>query len=529
MVYMSYFQNLKIFKGESMKLKSTIHSNRIQVLIAIAIAFMLQTHLLGQNADSANSLEDPPEEIKTTDSKGQNLKDNLGNKISFQDISLAVQKHSFTIAALEKESSSAELSRDRTAKHWHPKLYLEGRAYTTNDPALNFFSKLGQRDARQSDFSTKSARTQISNFLDTSNQPYTTLNSQTLNLFAPDTLNYPGSNSYQKGTLGVDLPLYEGGAKANIAGSYDHVSKGKNLEKKSVILSEYSTTAGLYAQLVFLEDYKKSIKNLQTQVQSILNNYQVGARSNPVGYSGLLGLKSLKNRLEGLSLEVNTRETSIHEYLSVVAQDIGKDWNVIQEPLPDFLNQHLPRPNVKEKPSVEGVSLSYQALAMKEYAEGAARSAEVEKSKFLPRAGVFGESNLYSGSRNTASAYNVGFYVQMNLYNAEDIGTYDEAKLKADAAKEKVLDQIRKEGIRKEELLNMEVTLNKQLQLLKESSTLMEDQVSNSKRMFANGSINAMQLSEILSRTADLVVQNGNANREYILVRSELYTLFSNQ
>jgi outer membrane protein TolC len=177
---------------------------------------------------------------------------------------------------------------------------------------------------------------------------------------------------------------------------------------------------------------------------------------------------------------------------------------------------------------LQATTISYQAQAMQEYAESAGRAAEAEKAKFLPRAGVFGESNLYSGSRNTATAYNVGFYVQMSLYNGEDIGSYDEARLKGEAAKEKALDQIRKESAKKKELLAMERALTKQLTLLENSTKLMEEQVTNSRRLFTNGSINAIQMSEILSRSADLLIEKANANREYILVRSQLYTLFSN-
>lgn len=448
--------------------------------------------------------------------------------VSFQDVSLSVQKHSFLIRALDKEAASAKTGKERTARHWHPKVYLEGRAFATNDPAMNFFSILGQREARAADFSTASNRTQVGNILDTNNQPYTNLNSQTLNLFAPDNLNYPGTNVYQRGTVGVDLPLYEGGAKSSIAQSYEHVSRGKNLEKRAVIMSEYSSTAGLYAQLIFLDEYKKKITNLKSQVQGILNRYQVGARTNPVGYSGLLGLKSVKNRLEGLETEAITREIGIRDYINTVAEDLESDWKVQLEPIPNFLNKHLPAPNENQTYGLQASTISLQAQAMQEYAESAGRAAEAEKAKFLPKAGVFGESNLYSGSRNTATAYNVGFYVQMNLYNGEDLGSYEEARLKGDAAREKALDQIRKETAKKKELLSMEKALTKQLQLLLNSTELMEEQVRNSQRLFTNGSINAIQMSEILSRSADLLVEDANANREYILVRSQLYTLYSN-
>lgn len=452
----------------------------------------------------------------------------LTKKVEFKDLSLSVQKHSFIIQALDKEAASAKSGKERTARHWHPKVYLEGRAFATNDPAMNFFSILGQRDARQADFSTASARNQVSNFLDTNNQPYSTLNSQTLNLFAPDNLNYPGTNVYQRGTVGLDLPLYEGGAKSSVAKSYDHVSRGKNLEKKAVIMSEYSSTAGLYAQLIFLDDYQKRIKALKRRVQGILNRYQVGARNNPVGYSGLLGLRSVKNRLEGLENEAETREISIRDYLITVSEDLHEDWEVVLEPIPNFLNKHLPAPNDNQNSPLVATSLSYQAQAMQEYAQSATQAAEAEKAKFLPKVGVFGESNIYSGSRNTATAFNAGFYVQMNLYNGEDLGSYEEARLKGEAAREKALDQIRKENAKKKELIAMEKSLQKQLKLLDESSNLMNQQVANSTRLFTNGSINAIQMSEILSRSADLLIEKANANREYILVRSQIYTLFSN-
>jgi hypothetical protein len=229
-----------------------------------------------------------------------------------------------------------------------------------------------------------------------------------------------------------------------------------------------------------------------------------------------------------MHLEVDTQETSIRSYLSTMTSEFGDNWTIQLEPIDTFLNSHLPKPRSNKDSALEGVTLSYQSLAMQEYAESASLAAEAEKAKFLPKAGVFGESNLYNGSRNTATAYNVGFYVQMNLYNADDIGAYEEAKLKAQAQREKVQDQIRKESAKRKELIGMEKTLEKQLLLLADTSKLMEEQISNAKRMFYNGSINAIQLSEIFSRSTDLVVQDANANREYILIRSELYTLFSN-
>ncbi|WCL49765.1 TolC family protein [Leptospira sp. GIMC2001] len=447
--------------------------------------------------------------------------------IQFADISLSIQKHSFNIMALEKESLAAESGRDRYARHWHPRIYLDARIFNSNDPAVNFFSKLGQRDVRQSDFSTQSSRNQIGNYLDSNNQPYTNLNSNTLNLLAPDTLNYPGANTYQRGTLGLDLPIYEGGSKSNLAESYDLISSAKKFEKKSVILSEYSTNAGLYAQTIVLNDYKQNLEKIISQINGILGSYQIGSRSNPVGYSGLLGLKTLKNRVIALEEEVDSRKKSIIGHINSVSIDLNENWDVQMEPIQQFLDKHLPYNHGTKEKFTEAETISYLARAMQLYAESSSRMSEIEKAKFLPKLGLYGESNLYSGSRNTSSAYNVGFYVQMNLYNGEDLGSYQEAKLKSEANLDRARDQIRSEDAKKKDLRQRIISIQKQIKLIEDSSKFMDEQVINSRKLFANGSINAMQMSEVIARCIDLTLDRANLEKEFVITRAEMYALSS--
>ena len=67
-----------------------------------------------------------------------------------------IKENSHSQKALSLEARSAKLASNKASKHWLPRVYADARNFTTNDPALNFFSTLGQRSATNSDFATKS-------------------------------------------------------------------------------------------------------------------------------------------------------------------------------------------------------------------------------------------------------------------------------------------------------------------------------------------------------------------------------------
>lgn len=137
--------------------------------------------------------------------------------VGFNELWKRIEENSSARKSKYLEWKAGEIAKDRSDKHWLPRVYADLRTFQTNDPTLNFMGKLSQRSATDADFSTASTRTRPGNFLDSNNQPYTTLNADTMNLFAKDTLNYPGSHQYSRGTLGMDLPLYEGGSGKTFA------------------------------------------------------------------------------------------------------------------------------------------------------------------------------------------------------------------------------------------------------------------------------------------------------------------------
>ena len=103
-------------------------------------------------------------------------------------------------AILEKEVNERTLS--RANRHWLPRAYVAGQWFSTNDPTQVFFTNLGQRSVLQSDFN-------------------------------PSDLNNPGRKSFKTATLGLELPLYEGGMKSSQSSMFESLVKASDYEMQS--------------------------------------------------------------------------------------------------------------------------------------------------------------------------------------------------------------------------------------------------------------------------------------------------------
>jgi hypothetical protein len=109
----------------------------------------------------------------------------FAQELSLEDVWESVSAHSKTKESSSHTVMAAEARFDRSAKHWLPRLYFDARTFTTNDPGTALFSKLAQRKVDPNDF-------------------------------IPTRLNHPNAQWYQRATLGLDLPIYEGGYKSAI-------------------------------------------------------------------------------------------------------------------------------------------------------------------------------------------------------------------------------------------------------------------------------------------------------------------------
>ncbi len=426
------------------------------------------------------------------------------------DQSSALQKSKYL------EWKAAEISKDRAEGHWLPKLYTDLRSFQTNDPALNFFSKLGQRSAVDSDFSTASSRLRPSNFLDSNNQPYSTLNPNTLNLLAPDTLNNPGSNQYNRGVLGMDLPLYEGGSGQTLSKLQEKRASGLKWEWESTRERQFAEVAKLYRALQTWNEYSLKLEEFLKKEKKWQSSYQLSNKGNPVGYAGYLSLKSIQNKIQVLQKMVESQKDGIRQQLLSMSPELSLDFKTREVELSNFLDQNLPLPDNSNQ-------LSLSTKAMQKFSEAESLRSQAEGAKVLPRIGLYTEANAYHGSRNMATSYNAGLYLQMNLYNPKDREVKEEAEMLAESFRKKVEDRIQKESAFFTSSLAREKQIKDSWKLLKENTETMDEQIQNTERLFSSGAVTAVQLAESLNRALDQAEALAGTEIEWLINRSELH------
>jgi len=149
----------------------------------------------------------------------------------------------------------------------------------------------------------------------------------------------------------------------------------------------------------------------------------------------------------------------------------------------------------------------------------------MEKARFLPRVGLFANNNLYSGDRDTENSQSFGLYLQWDLFNSDSYGRVGEAGAKALAEQAKLHAFKQEEKIMLSQLQESKVTLEKTLELLDNSDSLLQEQSLNSMKLFRSGMLNALQLAEVINRRVDLVENKLNAQTQYLDVWTRLYQL----
>ena len=405
----------------------------------------------------------------------------------FRGIWEMIRKNSPSQKAAVEEEMAAEIQKNRQGRHWLPRVYADFRGYATNDPGMTLMSNMGERSVRAEDF-------------------------------IPNSLNNPGTSMYRKGTLGIDLPLYEGGAGVEMTRALEKIAEARKLQRKLVHLYEYSTTASVYGRVIVSMKSLQDMKDLEANVSRILANYQGGLRSNPVEYSGILGLMALQNRLKAMIGEKEAQAAALKGYLEKMSGDLlPQGWIPGDDNALAFSESNL-RALVAAGPAGSLNSRAFEALA-----DSARNRAEAEKAVFLPRIGLFSEASLTNGSRDTGDSYTAGFYVRMNLLSPTDYGAMRQAKLQSDAARSRAREARLKESIDLSRLLKMSDTLKKNIVILKESDSLMDEQIRNSLNLYARGSIRSFQIADIFARKADLLSSLAGAQEEYINALAGIY------
>jgi hypothetical protein len=387
----------------------------------------------------------------------------------FEAIWSAIESRSPGIKSEAIEKEAAELQLSRAKGHWAPRLLLNAGVVSTNDPATSLFSTLGSRSLQATDLN-------------------------------PSLMNSPERQIFKNGNIVLDWALYEGGSR-------EYSVKGASLLSESQAISVsarrnelYAELARDYGKLLALNAERADLLGLKEKLSRLVDRYRVGSRDNPVGYSGLLGMRSLIHRLEGILAENSAGSESLLESIRIRSgiESIQVSSITGNDPV-DFMKGRLQR-NLGNHSSS-----SLRVMEMRLRSTAQSEFSMAERSRWLPRVGLFARGNLLSGPRDTGTSTDLGAYLQWTLFDASNVGAYREASLRSSASMKRSEELAEKSLIVQRGLQTSLPMLEGNLKRARASLEITAEQVAVTESLFKNGSVNALQFAEVLSRRADVI------------------------
>lgn len=407
-------------------------------------------------------------------------------ELSFDELWRQVQTNSQSLQAAQHEVHAGQLAVERAARHWLPRLTLTGQWFRTDDPTQIFFQNLGQRAIQQADF-------------------------------APAQLNRPPSQDFRFSSLNLDFPLYEGGLKSAQLSLFTAMRAAAQLDAEARRSEDYVNLATRFGELLVAQDASAQLDELSAALRKVIASYQVGAKANPVGHSGLLGLRGVGLRIEALHLRARHHQKTAQDWMREKAT-LPSDWRPrLQGGLNGFLLEHLNESSPRESSS----RLAAQRLRAQTLQE----LEKMESARLKPRLGLFAQGQHYEGARDTATATALGVYLAWDLFNPDSLGRAAEVRARRAAADAQLLAHGQDERLAVDKLLDARRTLQSGLRILEDSQALLEEQSRVAFRLFSAGLVSALQLAEVINRRVDLIEKRGETQLQFLEINGQLYLL----
>lgn len=388
-------------------------------------------------------------------------------QISLKQVITEILQNSKVKKANEYRVKAATAEANRAANHWLPNLYLDNSIYQTNDAAKILMGNLGQKSVTQNDF-------------------------------APDTINTTTTKRYSRVALGINLPLFQGGAGVAYAKAAKHLELAKKYVLSQTELAEYSKVAITYISIVSLEQQKKKLQLLKTKVDHFVKQYAIGEKGNPLGYSGLLGLQVLQHKITALLVDNDSKAKLLYTLLAQFGFTREKNWQVEHFSVSDYINKYL-NYEVSNKNSFTINAKEEKVTAVK-YQE------KINKAKFLPTIKAFAENSIFTGARASKTGYTVGLNISWNLFDFSTYNTQTIVKNNYKSAKYAWLNQQQQENTEIARLKAQLQSLTTKLTLAKQSEQLMAENIGVSENMFKDGAINSQMLAAAIIQYLDTFV-----------------------
>jgi outer membrane protein TolC len=406
----------------------------------------------------------------------------LSNVASAKTVALQVVLHEILNNSNVKKSAEYSLKASEgealeADKHWLPTLYLDSSFYKTNDPTKTFIGNLYQRSIRQSDFEQS-------------------------------VINKTVNGAYSKSAVGVNLPLYEGGAGVANREIAKNMVVAKKFDLKQSEINQYAYATANYIALVSLQEQKIRLKKIAKNIDEILKKYALGNKKNQVGYSGLLILQVSENKTKSFIIDNEEKTKALYATLRELGFASEIDWSVNNLPVNDYLDKYL-------KFELEPDS-SFKISALKAKVDADKNKEKIENGKNLPKLNLFAENYVFNGDRSTQNGYTAGLNLRWNFFDPLSYNAGSIASNNSNSSRYEFLAQQQNERVEIEFLNSQINALTQAVRLASRNDELMFKNVVVSQELFKNGAIVASNLSDAIMKYLDNFVYFANAQMQLI-------------
>jgi len=239
----------------------------------------------------------------------------------------------------------------------------------------------------------------------------------------PSSLNHPDARNHFQTKFSYMVPLYTGGKLTQYKNITNALHKMSRLDTTKLLNEKIFQTTKTFYDISLVDRY---IENLGSIINNIDKLAEIVANMREEGFAKEIDQLEVKaKRAEAMSMlsQATFNRVLAYQYLSFLINAKVESIQSVSEkaPMPTVIKEEVQKINLDIRKAKLGLKITDMAI-------------ELEKSKFLPEVGAFGE---YSSSDNNPfneffakDSYTVGVQAKWNLFNGEiDKNNLEKAKV----------------------------------------------------------------------------------------------------
>ena len=346
------------------------------------------------------------------------------NNLALDD-ALTIMKNNNLELKISKFNEQIKVQEAKVASGYnYGKLDVKLQALRSNDAGNIFGFKLKSREASFGDFGFSTAGFgELQNMMGAGEE---------IAGVQPNVLNSPDARSHYQTTLTYMVPLYTAGKLDQYGKITKALSHMSQLDTQKLLNEKIFQTRKTFYDISLIEHYIGKLSSIVTNIEQLQHIVESMREEGFAKEIDELEVQARKSEAQSMLSKARYNDELAYQYLSFLLNSTVKSIQSLDNlaPMPTTNSNEIANDNLDIQKAKLGLKITDMAV-------------ELEKSKFLPTLGAFGE---YGSSDNQPfndfakkDFYTVGLQLEWNLFN----GYIDEQNLaKAKIENMKVHDQV---------------------------------------------------------------------------------------